>query len=205
MSQFSLSENVPQYHHGGLRIDLGPVATQRRQQRRSPRPPPPPSPAISRAPSGQAPPMIQAPLAPPPTRPTHPPAPRVRIAARTDTIYDRTAGVLTSVIELPGVRKNANDVNVYLSTCPWNRARQVTVKAIKRPPVGLELLENAPFGEDNWQDNYSVRRESRYGEYYRSFVVPQNTQVSIHIPCSIALCVSILPSYLSLCHPLVPS
>lgn len=44
---------------------------------------------------------------------------------RTDSHYDPEAKKFVAMLEVPGVRKA--DVRVTLSTCPWNRVKQITV------------------------------------------------------------------------------
>lgn len=56
-----------------------------------------------------------------------------RYIIRTDVSYDRHHNMLTAVMELPGVKKGSSDLSVVLSTCIFNRVKQVTVSGIVRP------------------------------------------------------------------------
>ncbi|THV07409.1 hypothetical protein K435DRAFT_333040 [Dendrothele bispora CBS 962.96] len=57
--------------------------------------------------------------------------PRQRLVPRSDVQYDPRTNVLTACLEMPGVRKA--DLRVTLSTCLFNRIRQVVIQGFSNP------------------------------------------------------------------------
>ncbi|KAG5634722.1 hypothetical protein H0H81_001003, partial [Sphagnurus paluster] len=81
---------------------------------------------------------------------------------RTDSHYDPETKKLIAMLEVPGVRKT--DIRVTLSTCPWNRVKQITVSGIARsvlPPSDAS-------------SEFTIR-ERKFGEFARTFAVPSDT------------------------------
>lgn len=52
-----------------------------------------------------------------------------------DTHYDAESHLLTAVLEVPGVKREG--LSVRLSTCAYNRVRQITVSGVVLPPFGF--------------------------------------------------------------------
>ncbi|KAG6909927.1 hypothetical protein DXG01_014449 [Tephrocybe rancida] len=111
---------------------------------------------------------------------------------RADSWYDPEAKKLRVMLEVPGVRKA--DVRVTLSTCSWNRVKQITVTGVSRP-----VFPSVSSGEsvDGMMLEFTTMRERQFGEFARTFAVPAETnrediEVSmeggilyINIPCGI--------------------
>ncbi len=87
--------------------------------------------------------------------------------------------MLTAMLELPGSKRT--DLSVRLSTCVWNRVKQVTVSGKSKPGF--------PEG------SLSVR-ERRFGQFSRTFAVGAETKVRTHIRLPSPLPASLL-SFLS--------
>ena len=85
-----------------------------------------------------------------------------RFIIRTDVHYDAESKVITAMLELPGLKKT--DMSIKLSTCLYNRVKQVTI-AGKSNPVFPE-------------DGYTVR-ERKFGEFNRTLAVPPDTTVRL--------------------------
>ncbi|KAF6757630.1 hypothetical protein DFP72DRAFT_1065418 [Ephemerocybe angulata] len=58
-----------------------------------------------------------------------------RYIIRMDTHYDAESHLLTAVLEVPGVKREG--LSVRLSTCAYNRVRQITVSGVVQPPFGF--------------------------------------------------------------------
>ncbi|KAF4563722.1 hypothetical protein EYR36_002963 [Pleurotus pulmonarius] len=78
---------------------------------------------------------------------------------RADVQYDPDTKMLTAMLELPGSKRT--DLSVRLSTCVWNRVKQVTVSGKSKPGF--------PEG------SLSVR-ERRFGQFSRTFAVGAETK-----------------------------
>lgn len=136
----------------------------------------------------------------PPPRVEPPPPPPHRFIIRSDVYYDPDSKVLTAMLELPGVKRS--DLRVTLSTCMYNRVRQVTVHGISRPvfPESQGHAMISPL--------HSVR-ERKFGLFTRTFAVPSDLKVS---PCRsffslLPLCLydpPALPTLLSVVSESVP-
>ncbi|KAG5645492.1 hypothetical protein DXG03_005900 [Asterophora parasitica] len=103
---------------------------------------------------------------PPPTKPE----PRRLYLLRTDSQYDPETKMLVAMLEVPGVRKA--DVKVTLSTCPWNRVRQITVSGIARPVFAPAASSESADGRPEL-----TIRERKFGEFSRTFAVPSDVNV----------------------------
>lgn len=90
-----------------------------------------------------------------------------RFIIRTDVHYDVETKVLTAHLELPGLKQR--DLSITLSTCWYNRVRQVVVAGRSKP-----VLPDA---------GYAIR-ERKFGEFQRTFVVPPETKVRLSILCA---------------------
>jgi HSP20 family molecular chaperone IbpA len=84
-----------------------------------------------------------------------------RFIIRADVYYDAESKVITAMLELPGVKKT--DLNVKLSTCWYNRVKQVIVTGKSR----------SVFPDEK---GFAVR-ERKHGEFARTFAVPPDTRV----------------------------
>ncbi|KAF8901952.1 hypothetical protein CPB85DRAFT_1322472 [Mucidula mucida] len=94
-----------------------------------------------------------------------PQAPSSRLLAiRLDWRYDPVAQTLTAYLEMPGVKRE--DIRVTLSTCFYNRTKQVTVTASRLPPFpgAVSSRDAIPGREFFWI-------EGKYGECRRSLTV----------------------------------
>ena len=82
----------------------------------------------------------------------------------TDVHFDPAASEMTAVFEVPGLKKR--DLSIHMCLCPYSRVRQIIITGRSRPvlPQGI----------------YTVQ-ERRFGDFYRTVVVPVNTKVS---PCT---------------------
>jgi HSP20 family molecular chaperone IbpA len=100
-----------------------------------------------------------------------------RYVPRTDTRFNPHKMQLTAQLELPGVRRD--DLSVSLSTCVWNRVRQVVVQG----NVGerWKLLRDGGDEEQGLEERErsecTIIRERKYGDFRRSFAVPYETTV----------------------------
>jgi HSP20 family molecular chaperone IbpA len=94
---------------------------------------------------------------------------------RTDIHYSTEACVLTAMLELPGM--NRSDISLVLSTSAFNRVKQVVVTGRSKP----EFTE----------DVYALR-ERKFGLFSRTFVVPNETRVSLSFTSTIATVKNIL-------------
>ncbi|KAF9443546.1 hypothetical protein P691DRAFT_679320 [Macrolepiota fuliginosa MF-IS2] len=87
-------------------------------------------------------------------------------SARTDTHYDPERGVLTAILELPGVEKK--DMKLSLLTLRHNRVRQLKVWGTLTPTLPL------PSAEGMKQYPGAYLRERKFGEFSRTFTVPSD-------------------------------
>ncbi|KAG6857046.1 hypothetical protein H0H87_010400 [Tephrocybe sp. NHM501043] len=96
--------------------------------------------------------------------------PRRKYVLRMDSWYDAEAKKLRVMLEVPGVNKA--DVRVTLSTCSWNRVKQITVTGVVRP-----VFPSVSAGEsaDGMLLEFTTIRERRFGEFARTFAVPAET------------------------------
>jgi HSP20 family molecular chaperone IbpA len=85
-----------------------------------------------------------------------------RFVIRTDLHFDEAGGQMTALLELPGVKKA--DLTLTLSTCPYTRARQLTVAG--------RCLPAWDEGARGW-----AVRERKYGHFSRMIAVPPDTRV----------------------------
>ncbi|KZT04076.1 uncharacterized protein LAESUDRAFT_658558, partial [Laetiporus sulphureus 93-53] len=79
----------------------------------------------------------------------------------TDMQYDLLSNVLLTMLELPGVKKT--DVHITLATCPYSRAKLLTVSGTSR-----QLLS---------PDRGHTVCERKSGEFVRSIAVPPETSI----------------------------
>lgn len=86
--------------------------------------------------------------------------PPQRFIIRTDVHYDADAKVITAMLEVPGVKKA--DLSVTLSTCVYNRVKQVTIAGNSKPTFP--------------ESGYAVR-ERKFGDFQRTLAVPPDTTV----------------------------
>ena len=88
----------------------------------------------------------------------------VKMRITTDVHFDPAASEMTAVFEVPGLKKR--DLSIHMCLCPYSRVRQIIITGRSRPvlPQGI----------------YTVQ-ERRFGDFYRTVVVPVNTKVS---PCT---------------------
>jgi hypothetical protein len=153
---------------------------------------------------------MDPPPLPTPTQQTHaaPAKPRAYII-RMDTHYDPDTHLLTAVLEVPGVKRE--HLSVRLSTCSYNRVRQITVTGAVHPPFGIiSPLTNpalAASGAFELASNVSVR-ERKYGPCQRVIPVPSDLKVRtfsssllpalFRAPCGFTgmpLCIAAFPSF----------
>ena len=95
---------------------------------------------------------------------------RQQYLIRSDVHYDLGSKTLTAMLELPGVKKS--EVRVTLSTCYYNRVKQVTVYGRTRP---VFPVSGFPEGIDGPPD--LTVRERKFGDFSRTFAVPSETKV----------------------------
>ena len=153
---------------------------------------------------------MDPPPLPTPTQQTQaaPGKPRAYII-RMDTHYDPDTHLLTAVLEVPGVKRE--HLSVRLSTCSYNRVRQITVTGAVYPPFGIiSPLTNpalAASGAFELASNVSVR-ERKYGPCQRVIPVPSDLKVrtfpsSLSFPLfrhlggstPMPLCIAVLSSF----------
>lgn len=89
-----------------------------------------------------------------------------RFIIRTDVHYDAETKLLTAHLELPGLKQR--DLSITLSTCVYNRVRQVVVAGRSKPTLS--------------EAGYAIR-ERKFGEFSRTFAVPIETRVRLSIRC----------------------
>lgn len=114
--------------------------------------------------------------------PQIPHKPAARYLIRMDTEYDPGAQTLTVVMEVPGVRRE--DLSVRLSTCAYNRVRQITVSGVVHPPfkplvaplITGQHVSAAAASANELASNVSVR-ERKYGVCQRTLPVPTELKV----------------------------
>ncbi|KAG6853385.1 hypothetical protein C0991_004846 [Blastosporella zonata] len=112
----------------------------------------------------------------PPTRNRDREEPRRKWMLRTDSWFDPEAKKLRVMLEVPGVSKS--DVRVTLSTCPWNRVKQITVTGVVRPVFpSVSAAESA----DGMRLEFTTIRERKFGEFERMFAVPAETNVRLSL------------------------
>jgi hypothetical protein len=96
------------------------------------------------------------------------------------------------MLELPGVKKS--EVRVTLSTCYYNRVKQVTVYGRTRPVFPVSAF---PEGIDGPPD--LTVRERKFGDFSRTFAVPSETKVrsfpSSSTPPPRTLCILSAPPF----------
>ncbi|KAH7910674.1 hypothetical protein BJ138DRAFT_1135870 [Hygrophoropsis aurantiaca] len=92
-------------------------------------------------------------------RVANPIADNQKFGIRSDLHYDMETGTLTAMCELPGLKKT--DLSIVLSTCPYNRVKQVKVSGRSKPPFP--------------EAGYAVK-ERKFGDFRRTFVVPSDTK-----------------------------
>ncbi|KAF8886129.1 hypothetical protein BD779DRAFT_1441837 [Infundibulicybe gibba] len=90
-----------------------------------------------------------------------------RFIIRTDLHYEPESKVLTAMLELPGVKKS--DVRVTLSTCYYNRVKQITVSGRTRPVFPSAQTPEKP-GE-------VTVRERKFGDFTRTFAVASDIKL----------------------------
>ncbi|KAG9218000.1 hypothetical protein CCMSSC00406_0010417 [Pleurotus cornucopiae] len=78
---------------------------------------------------------------------------------RADVQYDPDTKMLTAMLELPGSKRT--DLSVRLSTCVWNRVKQVTVSGKSKP---------------GFPEGSLAVRERRFGQFSRTFAVGAETK-----------------------------
>lgn len=79
----------------------------------------------------------------------------------TDIQFDTVDNVIVAMLELPGVKKA--DVRISLATCPFSRARQLTVSGSSRCALSTER-------------GHTVL-ERKFGDFTRGICVPPETLV----------------------------
>ncbi|TFK28502.1 hypothetical protein FA15DRAFT_665201 [Coprinopsis marcescibilis] len=93
---------------------------------------------------------------------------------RMDTHYDTDTHVLTAVLEVPGVKRE--HLTVKLSTCAYNRVRQITVTGAVYPPLGIQPLINPAAAATPAEASVTVQklivRERKFGTFHRVIPVP---------------------------------
>jgi HSP20 family molecular chaperone IbpA len=94
---------------------------------------------------------------------------RRKYIIRTDGNYQPETGILTLMLELPGVDRR--DVRVTLATNRCTRVRYLKVYGVVDPVLP------PPKGEDMDMYPETVIRERKFGEFSRSFVVPAHLKV----------------------------
>lgn len=87
-----------------------------------------------------------------------------RFIIRADVHYDADNKLLTVQLELPGLKKR--DLSITLSTCVYNRVRQVVIAGRSKPMLP--------------ETGYTIR-ERKFGEFSRTFAVPPETSVRLPI------------------------
>jgi hypothetical protein len=83
-------------------------------------------------------------------------------AIRADVFYDKDANLMKAMLELPGLKKS--DLKITLSRCPYTCVKQLTVAGKSKPvfpDVGLAV------------------KERRFGKFYRTMAVPNDTTVRL--------------------------
>lgn len=83
-----------------------------------------------------------------------------RFIIRTDVHYDAEKNVLTAHLELPGLKKR--DLSITLSTCVYNRVRQLLIAGRLKPTLP--------------EAGYAIK-ERKFGEFSRTLAVPYDTKV----------------------------
>ncbi|KZP28357.1 hypothetical protein FIBSPDRAFT_852862 [Athelia psychrophila] len=95
----------------------------------------------------------------PQLRPDAPTSATRRFLIRADVHYDGDANMLTAHLELPGLTRR--DLSITLSTCAFNRVRQVVVAGRSKPTLS--------------EAGYAIK-ERKYGDFSRTFAVPPETK-----------------------------
>jgi HSP20 family molecular chaperone IbpA len=85
-----------------------------------------------------------------------------RFIIRADVHYDADSKLLTAHLELPGLKKR--DLSITLSTCLYNRVRQIVIAGRSKPMLP--------------ETGYAIK-ERKFGEFSRTFAVPPETKVSL--------------------------
>jgi HSP20 family molecular chaperone IbpA len=85
-----------------------------------------------------------------------------RFIIRADVHYDAESKLLTAHLELPGLKKR--DLSITLSTCLYNRVRQVVIAGRSKPTLP--------------ETGYAIK-ERKFGEFSRTFAVPPETKVRL--------------------------
>lgn len=94
-------------------------------------------------------------------RSANPQAASRRYTICTDIQFDTVDNVVVAMFELPGVKKA--DIRISLATCPFSRAKQLTVSGSSRCALATER-------------GHTVL-ERKFGDFAKSICVPPETQV----------------------------
>lgn len=94
-------------------------------------------------------------------RSVNPQASSRRYTICTDIQFDTVDNVVVAMFELPGVKKT--DVRISLATCPFSRAKQLTVSGSSRCALATER-------------GHTIL-ERKFGDFAKSICVPPETQV----------------------------
>ncbi|KAF9003314.1 hypothetical protein BDQ17DRAFT_1425280 [Cyathus striatus] len=86
---------------------------------------------------------------------------------RCDADYDHETRRAKILMELPGIKKS--DISIKLTTCMFNRVRQVTVRGRSEPS----------FSTPTTADGMIRLRERKHGYFVRTFAVPADIKVRI--------------------------
>lgn len=119
--------------------------------------------------------------------------PRQPYILRVDSHYDPDTKMMTVAFEMPGVKKG--DVSVTLTTCNYNRVRQLIVTGRSYPAFPSVELYDAGI------DSSSTIRERKYGEFTRTIAVPAETKVRTHSFLFILFLVSLFRNPSFRCFP----
>ncbi|KAG2003515.1 hypothetical protein CC2G_004111 [Coprinopsis cinerea AmutBmut pab1-1] len=119
------------------------------------------------------------PMDPPPVPPSAQLSKPKSYIIRMDTHYDTDTHVLTAVLEVPGVKRE--HLSVRLSTCSYNRVRQITISGVVYPPAGFPPLINQAAAASTSEGVFTgvvgpkmSVRERRYGICQRVLPVPSD-------------------------------
>ncbi|EPS94919.1 hypothetical protein FOMPIDRAFT_48550 [Fomitopsis schrenkii] len=96
----------------------------------------------------------------PSVRSANPPTPARCYTLCTDIQFDAVDNVMIAIFELPGVKKA--DVRISLATCPFSRAKQLTVSGSSRSALATER-------------GHTVL-ERKFGDFAKSICIPPETQ-----------------------------
>jgi len=90
---------------------------------------------------------------------------------RADTHFEPHTGIYLIVLELPGVDKK--DIKISLVTARHNRIRYLKVRGILESPLPVPTAEALSLYPE------LCKRERKFGEFSRTFVVPPDLKVSL--------------------------